>query len=79
MASLEIGGNFEDVILKRNIPLADRTGQCLEPDIRRIAIGPEGGWSDMELKSVHSKFSLHRSNLRSETAAITAAALLENI
>ena len=79
LPNLEIGGNFEEVILKGNIPLAHRTAEPIGSDIRRIAIGPEGGWSDMELKSVHSKFSLHRSNLRSETAAITAAALLENI
>ena len=79
LPSLEIGGNFEEVILKGDIPLAHRTAERIGPDIRRIAIGPEGGWSDTELSSVHSKFSLHRSNLRSETAAITAAALLENI
>ena len=65
--------------MKGNIPLAHRTAEPIGPDIRRIAIGPEGGWSDTELSSAHSRFSLHRLNLRSETAAITAAALLENI
>ena len=79
LPNLEIGGSFEEVISKGNIPLAHRTAEPIGPDIRRIAIGPEGGWSDTELSSAHSKFSLHRLNLRSETAAITAAALLENI
>ena len=45
---------------------------------RRIAIGPEGGWSSAELDTVNAKYSLHRSILRSETAAIAAATILES-
>ncbi len=48
---------------------------------RAVFIGPEGGWSDDEkafYKSVEAKhISLSKFTLRAETAAITAAALLQ--
>jgi RsmE family RNA methyltransferase len=44
-------------------------------NITNFAIGPEGGWSNEELKNFKFKFMLSEFNLRSETAAITALSL----
>lgn len=45
-------------------------------NITNFAIGPEGGWSEEELKNFKFKFMLTEFNLRSETAAITALSLI---
>jgi|SRR6056300_524039 len=45
-------------------------------NITNFAIGPEGGWSEKELKNFKFKFMLTEFNLRSETAAITALSLI---
>ena len=55
--------------------LAHRTGS--RPNLKQsvLYIGPEGGWDDSELVDMPTA-SLGSSVLRSETAAITAAAAL---
>ena len=45
-------------------------------NITNFAIGPEGGWSEEELKNFKFKFMLTEFNLRSETAAVTALSLI---
>ena len=77
---------FDDVdVMKRNTMLL-RTGA---PPLREkpstkqpiIAVGPEGGWSDRELALAHQRsvteLSLGPRTLRTETAAITATAVIQ--
>jgi len=54
--------------------LADRRGSPATSDLRKIMIGPEGGWDQVEYQSPVPKVRLHNLNLRSETAAIVAGA-----
>ncbi len=55
---------------------ADPLGQPVTLDRPTVLIGPEGGWSDRERRRLPDSVRLSSSVLRSETAAITAAALL---
>ena len=75
---IELGGSFEDVLKGTDIALAHQSAKKITKEIRRIAIGPEGGWSSAELESTNIKCSFHRSVLRAETAAIAAGTLLES-
>lgn len=56
--------------------LADPDGRPLATGDRRIAIGPEGGWSPAERELAADMVSLGRHVLRVETAALTACALM---
>lgn len=53
---------------------ADFGGDVIGPDHRLIAVGPEGGWSESERRSVPASVDLGPSVLRAETAAVVAAA-----
>ncbi len=60
-----------------NTPLRDVLSPCASETV--LAIGPEGGWTDDELRwfreSGWTAASLGETILRAETAAIVAAAL----
>lgn len=78
LPKLRLGGTFETVVKDTPIALAHKSASTLPKHIRSVAIGPEGGWSEEELASDNDKYSIHRLNLRAETAAITIGALLES-
>lgn len=57
----------------------DQMGDENHGDVEVVAIGPEGGWGEDEVPSGARSWSLGRTVLRVETAAVVAAArLLEN-
>lgn len=56
--------------------IAEPGGQRVDESVRRIAIGPEGGWSDDELELAGGRVSLAENVLRVETAAVAAATLV---
>ena len=66
---------FTDLAANPLAVRADMTGNPPSLDHPTVLIGPEGGWSDAE-RSQLGAISISSSVLRSETAAITAAALL---
>ena len=78
LPTIDIGGSFEEIVKGTDIALAHQSAMKVTNEVRRIAIGPEGGWSSTELDTVNAKYSFHRSILRSETAAIAAATILES-
>ncbi len=78
LPKIELGGSFKEVIKDTGIALAHLSGSKMTNEVRRIAIGPEGGWSSEELDTPNPKYSFHRSILRAETAAIAAATILES-
>lgn len=78
LPTIDLGGNFEEIVKGTGIALAHQSATKITNEVRRIAIGPEGGWSSAELNTTNSKYSFHRSILRSETAAIAAATILES-
>jgi 16S rRNA (uracil1498-N3)-methyltransferase len=55
---------------------AEPSGRPLAPADTIVAIGPEGGWSPVELAVAADTVSLGETVLRVETAAVVAAALL---
>ena len=56
--------------------LAHPDGEPLPGSATSVAVGPEGGWSDAELRRVKRHVDLGATTLRAETAAIAAAVLL---
>jgi len=74
LPKLEIGTSFDELVKERGMCLADRRGSPATSDLRKIMIGPEGGWDQVEYQSPVPKVRLHNLNLRSETAAIVAGA-----
>lgn len=56
--------------------MADLTGEAPSLSVRTVLIGPEGGWSEAERGFGLPLVRLGAHTLRSETAAITAGALL---
>ena len=54
--------------------LLDGSGQAMLDAAATICIGPEGGWSDAELAQHGAPVSLGMTVLRTETAAVVAAA-----
>ena len=74
LPKLEIGTTFNELVKEKDMCMADRRGSPATSDIRKIMIGPEGGWDQVEYQSSVPKVRLHNLNLRSETAAIVAAA-----
>ncbi|MCY4136508.1 MAG: RsmE family RNA methyltransferase [bacterium] len=73
----EIGevAEFADLAAKPGAVRADITGNPPSLDHPTVLIGPEGGWSEAERRQLPA-IRLSTSVLRSETAAIGAAALL---
>ncbi|MBT96180.1 MAG: hypothetical protein CL431_09440 [Acidimicrobiaceae bacterium] len=78
LPQLTVGGTFEMLVKDTGVALAQQSASKLAKGVRSVAIGPEGGWSKEELASNNKKYSIHRSNLRAETAAIAVGALLES-
>jgi 16S rRNA U1498 N3-methylase RsmE len=62
--------------LEGPIVACDPTGAPETPDARTVVIGPEGGWAPGEIPQGLPKWSLGTTVLRTETAAIVAAARL---
>ena len=78
LPKLEIGVSFSELVKEKDMCMADRRGSPFALDTRKIMIGPEGGWDQVEYQTPVSKVRLHKLNLRSETAAIVAGARLVN-
>jgi 16S rRNA (uracil1498-N3)-methyltransferase len=55
--------------------VAEPGGRELAPGDRRVAVGPEGGWSAAELDHAAELVSLGPNILRTETAAVAASTL----
>jgi RsmE family RNA methyltransferase len=58
------------------VAMADLAGEGPSLSVRTLLIGPEGGWSEAERGFGLPLVRLGAHTLRSETAAITAGALL---
>lgn len=56
--------------------LADLSGEPVAPSVATVLVGPEGGWSETERELRVPRVRLSPHVLRTETAAITAGALL---
>ena len=55
--------------------VAEPGGRALTANDRMVAIGPEGGWSNAEIALARDRVTLGPNVLRTETAAVAAAAL----
>jgi 16S rRNA (uracil1498-N3)-methyltransferase len=68
--------DFAEAALLTGVCLAHRGGDA--PSLARptVLVGPEGGWSDLELDSGLPRVGLGPSVLRAETAAVAAGVLL---
>ena len=55
--------------------LAEPGGRALTSADTAVAIGPEGGWSDAELRAGGDRIDLGDTILRIETAAVAVSAL----
>lgn len=55
--------------------VAEPGGRAVRADDTRLAIGPEGGWSEAELAAASDRVDLGPNILRTETAAVAACAL----
>lgn len=71
---VEAVANFEDVAARPGAVQAEAGGRTIGPDTTTVLIGPEGGWSDDELRL--PVIGLGPTVLRAETAAIAAGVLL---
>jgi 16S rRNA (uracil1498-N3)-methyltransferase len=58
------------------LALADMSGQAPSADVRALAVGPEGGWSDEERAGAALVVRLGTGVLRAETAAVGAGVVL---
>ncbi len=72
---LEPVATFEAVATRPGAHLAAPGGRRIDGSVRLILIGPEGGWSETELRRPLSRVGLGDLVLRAETAAIAACAL----
>lgn len=73
--------NISDVMALgqlRDTFIADPTGDVLNESHRKIAIGPEGGFTQEEISAGIGVVSLGDTILRAETAAVSAAVLMSN-
>ena len=68
--------SFDEVIKTISCAIADPDGDDLSADVDTILVGPEGGFTEGELRSVDRRVRLAANVLRVETAALTAAILL---
>ncbi len=73
--AMQIDGPVPALSLLPTCVVAEPGGRPVEPADDAIAIGPEGGWSDVERDAARDAVSLGANILRVETAAIAAAAL----
>jgi 16S rRNA (uracil1498-N3)-methyltransferase len=62
------------VVLEGRV-LAEPGGRTLTAADTAVAIGPEGGWSDAELRAGGDRVDLGDTILRTETAAVAVSAL----
>ena len=58
------------------VALAHPGAPGMGTDVRSVLVGPEGGWSDEELRSAPITVGLGTAVLRTETAAVAAGVLL---
>jgi 16S rRNA (uracil1498-N3)-methyltransferase len=72
---LVIEGPVDAVEVLATLVVAEPGGRRIEPGDRAVAIGPEGGWSERELAVARDHVTLSETILRTETAAVAAAAL----
>lgn len=75
LPKLEPPARIVDMAPGTGVAMADRGGGQLESDVEELLIGPEGGWTDLELDGRRT-VNLGSTVLRAETAAIAAGALL---
>lgn len=68
--------SFAEVVRLPGAVGADRGGDPPSLANPVVMVGPEGGWSEQELRRLPGRIDLGEQVLRAETAAITAAALL---
>lgn len=77
LPELDVVGPAVDWLARPEVAVAHFDGHPVGADVRSIAIGPEGGWSEAERAAAGSRtVSLGPTVLRTETAAIAAASLL---
>jgi 16S rRNA (uracil1498-N3)-methyltransferase len=74
----EVAGlaDFATVAQLPGVAMADAAGEPPSLSVRTVLVGPEGGWSEAERGFGLPLVRLGAHTLRSETAAITAGALL---
>jgi 16S rRNA (uracil1498-N3)-methyltransferase len=74
----EVGAptTFEAVAGEPGVALAERDGRPPDLATRVVLVGPEGGWSEDERRSVSDHVGFGAQVLRSETAALAVAAVL---
>jgi 16S rRNA (uracil1498-N3)-methyltransferase len=68
--------DWADVVRMPSLAFAEPGGDVIDPTIRTIVVGPEGGFSDAERAACARRVSLADTVLRVETAAIAAGVLL---
>ena len=61
-----------EVLARDQVVVAEPGGRTLRPGDRQIAVGPEGGWSEDEVRLARDLVGLGADVLRVETAAIVA-------
>lgn len=74
----EVSGPLPAADVLRTASIAEPGGEPVDADVNTIAIGPEGGWSPVEVAAARRTVSLGEQILRVETAAVTAAVLMVN-
>jgi 16S rRNA (uracil1498-N3)-methyltransferase len=67
---------FDAVAREPGVVLAERDGRAPDRRTRVVLVGPEGGWSEDERRSVSDHVGFGAQVLRSETAALAVAAVL---
>lgn len=73
-ASIEGPVPAVEVLTGGGVAVAEPGGRMLRAEDRRVAIGPEGGWSEEELSLAGEQIGLGPDVLRVETAAIVVCA-----
>ncbi|MGZ4760540.1 MAG: 16S rRNA (uracil(1498)-N(3))-methyltransferase, partial [Acidimicrobiales bacterium] len=67
---------FEAAAHEPGVVLAERGGRPPDRATRVVLVGPEGGWTEDERRSVSDHVEFGAQVLRSETAALAVAAVL---
>jgi 16S rRNA (uracil1498-N3)-methyltransferase len=67
---------FVDLAAEPGVALAERDGRAPHLAARTVLVGPEGGWTDDERRSVSQHIGFGPQVLRAETAALAVAAVL---
>ncbi len=63
-------------LVTQSVALAEPGGDALSLGSPTVLVGPEGGWTDVELAAVPTRCGLGRTVLRVETAAVVAGTRL---